>query len=94
MAFTIDIAAGGYRSVIMLQESAVADTPHADNDIGVHQGEIYWDGSAEINIFTLDTSINDDIIGADGDTLESLSDQMDGLTSSNYKLTNVYRRGE
>lgn len=32
----------------------------------------------------------DTLIGADGDTLESLSDQLDGLTSSTFKQTNVY----
>ena len=25
---------------------------------GIYQGEISWDGTAEINIYTLDTSIN------------------------------------
>lgn len=92
--FPSGISDGTYRVVIMLQDSVIADTPHADNDIGVAQGEIYWDGSAELNPFTLNTQIEDDIIGANGDTLESLSDQLDGLTSSSYKKTNVYRRGE
>lgn len=71
-----------------------AGSAHADNDMEIAQGEIYWDGSAEIDTFTLDTSINDDIIGADGDTLEDLSDQLDGLTSSTYKQTNKYGPGE
>ena len=34
------------------------------------------------------------LIGADGDTLEDLSDQLDGLTSSVYKRTNIYGPGE
>ncbi len=34
------------------------------------------------------------LIGVDGDTLESLSDQLDGLTGSAFKHTNVYRPGE
>lgn len=83
--------AGVYRVQVMHQ---VGGSIHADDDIPVAQGEIYWDGSAEIDIFTLDTSINDDIIGADGDTLESLSDQLDGLTSSSFKKTNIYGPGE
>ena len=36
----------------------------------------------------------DTLIGADGDTLESLSDQLDGLTGASYKQTNVYGPGE
>lgn len=90
--FPTAIATGVYRVQIML----VVDPPlpDADADIAVAQGEIYWDGSAEIDLFTLDTSINDDIVGADGDTLKSLSDQLDGLTSSSYKKTNVYGPGE
>ena len=88
--FPSDIAAGIYRVQIMLQESAVADTPHADNDIAVAQGEIYWDGTAEINTYTLDTSINDDVIGADGDTFETLSDQLDILTTEQNSVLNIY----
>ncbi len=62
----------------------------ADVDVAIAQGEIYWDGSAEIDIFTLDTTINDDVIGGDGDTLEDLSDQMDVLSSQSSKVLNVY----
>ena len=36
----------------------------------------------------------DTLIGADSDTLKSLSDQLDGLTSSNFKNTNQYGPGE
>lgn len=92
--FPSDIAAGVYRVQIFKQDSAVANTPHADDDIAVAQGEMYWDGSAELNMFTLNTKIDDEIIGADGDTLESLSDQLDSLTSSAYKRTNKYGPGE
>ena len=89
--FPGDITAGVYRVQVFLQVGGAID---ADLDLAVAQGEIYWDGSAEINIFTLDTSINDDIIGDDGDTLESLSDQLDGLTGSVFKRANVYGPGE
>ncbi len=89
--FPTDITTGVYRIQIFLQAGGSA---HADNDTEIAQGEIYWDGTAEIDIFTLDTSINDDIIGADGDTLESLSDQLDGLTSSTFKNTLVFGPGE
>jgi hypothetical protein len=66
----------------------------ADADIGVAQGEIYWDGSAEYNLSTLMAYILSDVIGADGDTLETLSDQLDGLTATKYTKTNVYGPGE
>ena len=36
----------------------------------------------------------DTLIGADGDTLEILSDQMDGLSGSAFKRTNEYGPGE
>ncbi len=29
----------------------------ADADLGVAQGELYWDGTAELDVFTLDNSI-------------------------------------
>ena len=96
--FPGSITAGVYRVQIMLQVGGAID---ADLDYAIAEGEIYWDGSAEINIFTLDTTINDDIIGADGDTLEDLSDQIDGLSdqvvalsAEGSKVRNVYRLGE
>ena len=84
------IAAGVYHVTVYLQAGA---SP-ADTDAGIAQGEIYWDGSAELNSFTLNTQIEEDVIGADGDTLESLSDQLDGLTSSAFKETIEYGPGE
>jgi hypothetical protein len=33
-------------------------TIDADADFGIGQGELSWDGTAEIDIFTLDNSIN------------------------------------
>lgn len=51
--FPSDITIGIYRIQIMLQDSAVSDTPHADNDRAVAQGEFYWDGTAEETIHTL-----------------------------------------
>ncbi len=40
------------------------------------------------------SDFTDTLIGVDGDTLESLSDQLDGLTSSSFKKTNIYRLNE
>jgi hypothetical protein len=51
---------------------------------------MYWDGIAEINMTTLDTTIEDDVIGTGGDTLEDLSDQMDVLSSQKSQVLNVY----
>ena len=53
--------AGVYRVQIMLQAGVTID---ADLDTGLFQGEISWDGTAEINIYTLDTSIN--VLNASG----------------------------
>lgn len=89
--FPSAIDAGIYRVQVILQVGGAID---ADLDLPIAQGEIYWDGSAEISIFTLDTSINDDIIGADGDTLESLSDQLDSILIESNKIKNVYGFGE
>lgn len=83
--FTVAVA-GTYQVTVYLQ---VGGSP-ADSDLAIAQGEIYWDGTAEINTFTLDASINDDIIGNDGDTLESLSDQMDVLSAQKSQVLNVY----
>ena len=89
--FPDDITAGVYRVQVMLQVGGAID---ADLDYAIAEGEIYWDGSAEISIFTLDTSINDDVIGADGDSHEDLSDQMDALSVQGSRILNVYGPGE
>lgn len=89
--FPADITTGIYRVQIFEQAGGSID---ADLDVAIAQGEIYWDGSAEINILTLDTTINDDVIGADGDTLKDLSDQMDVLSSQSSRVLNVYGPGE
>lgn len=73
--FDTSIAAGVYRVTVFLQAGA---NP-ADSDLAIAQGEIYWDGSAELNSFTLNTQIEDDVIGADGDTLESISDEINAI---------------
>lgn len=88
--FPSGISEGVYRVTIFKQ---AAGAPHADNDISIAQGEIYWDGSAERNIATLEAYILSDLIGADGDTLEDLSDQLDGLTAPGYRNTNIYPPG-
>jgi len=84
--FHADYAAGVYRVTIYEQ----AGVNPADGDMPVAHGVMYWDGSASIDISTLDTSINDDIVGDDGDTLESLSDQMDVLSAQKSQVLNVY----
>ncbi len=77
---------GVYRVVIALR----ADGTAAIGDKKIAQGELTWDGSAEIDIFTLDTTINDDVIGGDGDTLETLSDQLDVLSAQGSRVLNRY----
>ncbi len=81
-----NIAAGVYRVTVFLQ---VGGSP-ADTDTGIYDGEIYWDGTAEFNPFTLNTQIEDDVIGADGDSLETLSDQMDVLSAQGSRVLNKY----
>lgn len=88
--FDANIPAGVYHTQIFRR--AGANPADADRFIG--GAAMNWDGTAEINISTIDTSINDDIIGADGDTLESLSDQMDVLSSQDSQVYNVYGVGE
>jgi hypothetical protein len=84
--FDASIAVGVYRVCVYLQAGA---NP-ADSDLALAEGVMYWDGSAEINMTTLDTTIEDDVIGTGGDTLEDLSDQMDVLSSQKSQVLNVY----
>ncbi len=85
--FPSAIGTGVYRVQVMKQAGGSID---ADNDTGVAQGELYWDGTAEFNPFTLNTQIEDDVIGGDGDTLETLSDQMDVLSAQGSRVLNKY----
>ena len=58
------------------------------------------DGSNKVGFGEYQTGVNceliegadftDTLIGVDGDTLETLSDQLDGLTSSSFKKKNIY----
>ena len=89
--FPSSITAGVYRVQVMLQVGGAID---ADLDYAVAQGEIYWDGSAEKNVITLEAYILSDVIGADGDTLEDLSDQLDSLLIESNKIHNVYGFGK
>ena len=52
--FPSSISAGVYRVQIFHQIGVI----DADADVAVAQGEIYWDGSAEINLTSLDTLID------------------------------------
>jgi len=83
------VGAGVYQIAVYLRAGA---NP-ADADIVIAQGEIYWDGTAEINLHTM--------TGADGDTLETLSDQIDDaqtdidtIVANTGKVVNVYPDGE
>ena len=51
--FDTSISEGTYRITVFLRATG---TP-LDSDPALAQGEIYWDGSAEIDIFTLDADI-------------------------------------
>lgn len=51
--FDTSIAAGVYRVTVFERATGVP----LDSDRAIAQGEIYWDGTAELNIFTLDSSI-------------------------------------
>ncbi len=89
--YTVDFpavitTAGVYRVAIAQRIGGTA----AVGDARIAQGELYWDGTTEIDISTLDTTINDDVIGDDGDTLESLSDQMDALSAQGSRVLNRY----
>lgn len=58
------------------------------------------DGSNKVGFGEFQTGVNceliegddftDTLIGADGDTLETLSDEIDALKSSSFKKTNIY----
>ncbi len=54
--FPTDISAGVYRVQINLRVGGAID---ADADLGIGEGELYWDGSAEIDVYTLDTSMDE-----------------------------------
>ncbi len=86
--FDTSIAAGVYHVTVYIQ----AGGSPADSDLADAQGVMSWDGTAELNSFTLNTQIEDDVIGADGDTLETLSDQMDVLSAQKSQVLNVYER--
>ena len=134
------VTAGIYRVTIFNQ---VGVDPDADDDTSIAQGEIHWDGSAEMDTSTLDalidailldtgttipatittaqadldiitgasgvkidtdavdadalktdavTEIFDAVSGANGDTLEDLSDQMDVLSAQKNQVLNVYEK--
>lgn len=96
------VAAGTYVIQVKLQAGGSPDT----DDVPLAHGAIYWDGSAEITAasladhatdikgtgFVKDTDSLVDLAhtGADGDTLETLSDEMDSLETTQGTVTNVY----
>lgn len=89
-----NITAGVYPATIYLR---VGGTP-ANTDPKLGRGIMNWDGSAELNQFTLNTQIKDDVIGVDGDTLKSLSDEIAAisvvdLTAVNQSLEDIKGTG-
>ena len=85
-----NIAAGTYQVTVFLQTGV---NP-ANGDPQLYKGEIFWDGTAEITIGTLDTTIEDDVIGGGDDTLETISDQLDTVIAGTVSPINVYGEGE
>lgn len=82
--------AGVYRIAIAKRAGGSA----AVGDSRIAEGELYWDGSAEVDLFTVDTTIVDDVVGPDGDSLNDISDQMDILSEEQSRVLNVYGEGE
>ncbi len=81
-----NISAGVYKVTVYWQSGA---SP-ADGDLAIAQGVMYWDGTAEINTRTVDTKIDDEVIGDDGDSNTDLSGQMDVLSAQKSQVLNVY----
>jgi len=82
--FPADISAGIYRVQVFHQIGAI----DADVDVAVGQGEIYWDGTAEMNPTTLDTLIDlivaklpDNYIMGSSDT-EDHDDEIDAIIAN------------
>lgn len=84
--FPSGISAGVYDVGIFLQSGG----DPVIGDAAVAEGVMYWDGSAEINARTLDTLINDDVIGADDDTMEVLSAEHDQIIQNQQIVLNRY----
>ena len=57
------------------------------------QGISYWDGTNFFNSSTLNTQIEDDVIGA-SDTLETISDELDTISGQVNTVFNIYGPGE
>ncbi len=81
-----NISAGVYRVTVYLQDGA---SP-ADSDLSIARGVMYWDGTAEINTSTVDTKIDNEVIGSGGDSNTDLSGQMDVLSAQKSQVLNVY----
>jgi len=79
-----NIADGVYKVVVYLQEGA---NP-ADDETPLYQGVINWKSDNALTRKDIDDKL-DDIIGADGDSLETLSDQIDDIgTDTDTIITN------
>ncbi len=87
-----EIGATGYYTALVSTDLIVGDVVVVSDAVRVVGFGEYRE---EVNCVLIEGSdFTDTLIGADGDTLEDLSDQLDGLTSSAYKKTNVYGPGE
>jgi hypothetical protein len=63
--------AGVYRVTIFKQAGA---SPHADNDTSIAQGEIYWTGTAEADVYTTSVDLTD--IEAKIDIIDGVVDEI------------------
>lgn len=84
--FDANISAGTYSIQIFRQAGA---NP-ADTDRFVGGRAIYWDGSAEMNISTLDTIVDAILV----DTGTTIPDKLDDLSGEGAAVLNVYGVGE
>lgn len=65
-----------------------------DGTKNVGGGEYLPEVSTTAGTTSLETYIDTNVIGADGDTLESLSDQLDSVSGQSNTVFNVYGPGE
>jgi len=79
------LTAGVYRICIYLQDGG---SP-ADTDLPIGRGELYWDGSAEVDIYTLDVDI--DAIAA---TVSGIEGTVNSLEEEQDTVKNVYGSDE
>ena len=93
------VAAGVYYVEIRLQAGASPDT----DDLPIAQGVMYWDGSAELNTYTLDADITttyslledvDDKVDIIDTVVDTIDTNVDTLMVGQNKTLNVYDERE